>query len=168
MIRVVDLRFGGLSMANLRIFRSAGLRTGWSHLVCIFFFKWEPDAPHPVHNFKKRKRGYLYNFMKGSRGKKIIWGCRKRVWGWRKNLSEQIIFLLNVKPLLSFGWLGYTSCLHEPLKNNWIYILLNSRGLTCSCEKKKSRCVTCDMVYSSLKLMKSWRGNSTFEWANSR
>jgi len=28
MIRVVDLEFGGLSTANLRIFRSAGLRIG--------------------------------------------------------------------------------------------------------------------------------------------
>jgi len=29
MIRVVDLGFGGLSTTNLRIFRYAGLRTGW-------------------------------------------------------------------------------------------------------------------------------------------
>jgi len=87
MIRVVDLGFGGLSMANLRIFRSAGLRTGWSRPVCIFFLNENRMHPHPVHNFKKRRRGYLCNFMKGSHRKKIIWGCRKRVWGWRKNLS---------------------------------------------------------------------------------
>jgi len=27
--------------------------------------------PHPVHNFKKRRRGYLCNFIKGSHGKKL-------------------------------------------------------------------------------------------------
>jgi len=26
--------------------------------------------------------------MKGSSEKKIIRGCRKKVWGWRKNLSK--------------------------------------------------------------------------------
>jgi len=39
MIRVVDLGFGRLSTANLRILRSAGLRTGCSRPVCIFFLK---------------------------------------------------------------------------------------------------------------------------------
>jgi len=39
MIRIVDLGFGGLSTANLRIFRSAGLRIGWGSPVCIFFLK---------------------------------------------------------------------------------------------------------------------------------
>jgi len=54
MIKVVDLGFGGLSTANLRIFRSAGLRTGWGSPVCIFFFKMRTGCiPHPVHKFKK-------------------------------------------------------------------------------------------------------------------
>jgi len=26
--------------------------------------------------------------MKDSYGIKKLWGCRKRVWGWRKNLSN--------------------------------------------------------------------------------
>jgi len=55
MIRVVDLGFGGLSTTNLRIFQSAGLRTGWSRPVCIFFFKWEPDAPPSGSQFQKTK-----------------------------------------------------------------------------------------------------------------
>jgi len=37
MIRVVDLGFGGLSMANLRIFLSAGLRT-YGVVRFVFFF----------------------------------------------------------------------------------------------------------------------------------
>jgi len=36
--------------------------------------------PHPVHNFKKRRRGYLCNFMKGSHGKKLYRGAG-RVYG---------------------------------------------------------------------------------------
>jgi len=39
MIRVVDLGFLGLLTANLRIFRSAELRIGWSRPVCIFFLE---------------------------------------------------------------------------------------------------------------------------------
>jgi len=57
-IRVVDLGFGGLSTANLKIFRSAGLRTGWSRPVCIFFFLNENRMHlHPVHNLKNEGEG---------------------------------------------------------------------------------------------------------------
>jgi len=30
--------------------------------------------PHPVHNFKKRRGGYLCNFMKDSHGIKKLYG----------------------------------------------------------------------------------------------
>ena len=60
MIRVVDLEFGRLSTANLRIFRSAGLRTGWGRPVCIFFKKWEPDAPSIRFTISKKKNESIY------------------------------------------------------------------------------------------------------------
>jgi len=69
MIRVVNLRFGGLSTAKGMIFRSAGMRTGRGRPVRIFFAnenrmrspsgsqfkkKYEPDGGcHPVCIFKK-------------------------------------------------------------------------------------------------------------------
>jgi len=59
----------------LRIFRSAGLRTGWSRPVCIFFLNENRMHPHLVHNFKKRRREYLCNFIKGSHGKKLYRGA---------------------------------------------------------------------------------------------
>jgi len=37
--------------------------------------------PHPVHNFKKRRRGYLCNFMKGSHGKKLYGGAGRGYGG---------------------------------------------------------------------------------------
>jgi len=53
MIRVVDLGFGGLSTMNLRIFRSAGLRTRWDRPVCIFFWNCEPDGKCIRFSFSK-------------------------------------------------------------------------------------------------------------------
>jgi len=37
--------------------------------------------PHPVHNFKKQKEGYLCNFMKGSYGIKKLYGGAGRGYG---------------------------------------------------------------------------------------
>jgi len=37
--------------------------------------------PHSVHNFKKRKRGYLCNFMKGSHEIKKLYGSAGRGYG---------------------------------------------------------------------------------------
>jgi len=34
--------------------------------------------PHPVHNFKKQRRGYLCNFMKGSHEIKKLYGSAGR------------------------------------------------------------------------------------------
>ena len=64
--------------------------------------------PHPVHNFKKRKRWYLCNFMKGSRGKKIIWGCRKRVWEWRKICLQHV----GLRPI-QLGFVSFFSVQHD-------------------------------------------------------
>jgi len=36
---------------------------------------------HPAHNFKKRRRGYLCNFMKGSHGIKRLYGGAGRGYG---------------------------------------------------------------------------------------
>jgi len=60
MIRVVDLGFGGLSMANLRIFRSAELRTGWSRPICIFFFKMRTGCTPIRFTISKNKRESIY------------------------------------------------------------------------------------------------------------
>jgi len=47
-----------------------------------FFLKNENQMhPHPVHNFKKRKREYLYNFMKVSHGIKRLYGGAGRGYG---------------------------------------------------------------------------------------
>ena len=93
MIRVVDLGFGGLLTTNLRIFRSAGLRTGWSRPICIFFLNENRMHPHPVHNFKKRKRGYLRNFMKDSRGKKNYMRVQEEGMGVEEEFVLKMLLL---------------------------------------------------------------------------
>jgi len=47
--------------------------------------------PHPVHNFKKRRRGYLCNFMKGSHGIKKLYGGAGRRYGAGGRICPQTI-----------------------------------------------------------------------------
>jgi len=43
LIRVVDLVFWGLSIANGEFFRSGSMTIGWVLSVLILFWKWQPD-----------------------------------------------------------------------------------------------------------------------------
>jgi len=88
MIRVVDLGFGG---CRRRIWGFSDL-LGWESdgvVRFVFFFKNENRMhPHPVHNFKKRKGGYLCNFMKDSYGIKKLYGVLEEGMG----VEEEFVF----------------------------------------------------------------------------